>query len=371
MKIKHFLLYPKQYQRILQHISFWLSVFVFKALSYGSFYAYDPTNIASPLVSASLDILALLPFIIFLSYFNYYIIFKQFLFHLKFKEAFIYFGLTGIVAILILRAVLFYTINPNYNSTLNDTHFFNFLQLTGIAVDIYQIFFAFSSFALLRKIIIHFLNEKTQRIEIEKRSKIQFQQLNNLKDIDFSHILFNNLNNLYALSLEKSNQTSEYILSLSNLINFILFAQFKEKISKTVLIESIKSYFKIEKIRFGDKFKCNFTYQIKSNSISNPQIIFQFIHFILKHSSENSVTPSISISITQIKNTIKINANFLSNKEISETKIAKLNKVLNQNKNEIKLSFNFNKIKSEYNCLLQYDENFSYIYKENSKLQMI
>lgn len=371
MNIRHFLLYPQKSERILQHILFWLLVFLFKALSYGSFYAYDPKNISSPMISASLDILAILPFIIIFSYFTYYIIFKQYVFHLKFKEALILLLLTGSVATITLRAVLFFTINPEYNSTIYDTNFFDILQLAGIIVEIYQIFFAFLSLALLRKMIVNFLNEKKQRLDIEKKSEIQFQQLNNLKNIDFSHILFNNLNNLYALSLEKSNQTSDYILALSTLINFILFEQFKDKTPVNQLIESLESYFNIEKIRFGEKFKWNFTYKTKSKSINHPLIIFQFIHFIIKHSSENSLSPNISVSLNEDNKRINVTALFMCNKEISEIKMNKLKQILNQYDNQVKIEFNYNKNKSEYMCLLQYDEKFSYIYNDNSKLQTI
>jgi len=370
MNIRHFFLYPNKSERILQHILFWLFVFLFKALTYGSFYAYDPQNISSPMISASFDIFAILPFIIIFSYFTYYIIFKQYLFQLKFKVAFILLILTGSVATFTLRAVLFYTINPEYNSTVYDTKFFDILQLASIIVEIYQIFFAFLSLALLREMIINFLDEKRQRKDIEKKAEIQFQQLNKLKDIDFSHILFNNLNNLYALSLEKSSQTSDYILALSTLINFILFDQFKDKIPIIQLIDCIESYFKIEKIRYGEKLKWDFKYQTKSKAISHPHIIFQFIHFIIKHSSENTSTPNISVSLNENNKKIKINALFLCNKEISEIKIKKLKQILNQYKNQVNIEFYYNKIKSEYKCLLQYDENFSYIYKENSKLQM-
>ena len=57
-------------------------------------------------------------------------------------------------------------------------------------------------------------------------------ELNFLKSQVHPHFLFNTLNNLYALTLKKSEQSPEVVLKLSEMLDYMLYQCNEEKISK-------------------------------------------------------------------------------------------------------------------------------------------
>jgi LytS/YehU family sensor histidine kinase len=66
------------------------------------------------------------------------------------------------------------------------------------------------------------------------------------------HFLFNSLNNLYALSVKASDQTSEAIAGLSMLLEKVVVSARQDYISLADEVDLIKSYIDLEKIWLGE-----------------------------------------------------------------------------------------------------------------------
>jgi sensor histidine kinase YesM len=69
------------------------------------------------------------------------------------------------------------------------------------------------------------------------------------------HFLFNTLNNLYALTLKKSNDASKAVMQLSNLLRYTVY---KGQYSKVYLFEEIdyiENYLALQQIRLGERCK--------------------------------------------------------------------------------------------------------------------
>ena len=101
----------------------------------------------------------------------------------------------------------------------------------------------------LKDVELDFKEEQRQRLEAE---------LNALKAQVNPHFLFNSLNNIYSLSLDKSDLAPEMILKLSDLMSYIIydarakFANFKNE------AEFIKNHVDLEKIRVQNRVEVNF-----------------------------------------------------------------------------------------------------------------
>jgi sensor histidine kinase YesM len=88
--------------------------------------------------------------------------------------------------------------------------------------------------------------KETQRQKLEAELKLLRGQIN-------PHFLFNTLNNLYALSLDKSEKTPNMILHLSDLMRYMLYECRDNSVLINKEINFIKNYLELEKIRIGEK----------------------------------------------------------------------------------------------------------------------
>jgi LytS/YehU family sensor histidine kinase len=99
------------------------------------------------------------------------------------------------------------------------------------------------------------------------------------------HFLFNSLNNLYALSLRKSDETPEAIAGLSHLLERVVSFSRREMVLLSEEIGLIQDYIALEKIWLGE---CSFVmdFQVKGDTegVSVPPLtIYTLIENAFKH----------------------------------------------------------------------------------------
>lgn len=109
-------------------------------------------------------------------------------------------------------------------------------------------------------------------------------ELNFLKGQIHPHFLFNTLNNLYSLTLKKSDTAPQVVLKLSGLVNYMLYHASERKVALSQEIESIQDYLALESLRYGEELDLSFTI---SGSISHvqiaPLVLLPFIENSFKH----------------------------------------------------------------------------------------
>jgi two-component system, LytTR family, sensor kinase len=123
---------------------------------------------------------------------------------------------------------------------------------------------------------------------IPRNHRQQEETHNNLdlfKNLLQPHFLFNSLNNLYALSLRKSEETPEAIAGLSHLLERVVTYSRKDTILLSEEIVLIQEYIALEKIWLGE---CSFLmdFQVKGDTegVSIPPLtIYTLIENAFKH----------------------------------------------------------------------------------------
>ena len=128
----------------------------------------------------------------------------------------------------------------------------------------------------------------TDQYLISRNHRSQEDDRNNLelfKNLLQPHFLFNSLNNLYALSLRKSEDTPEAIAGLSLLLERVVTYSRQETILLSEEIELIQEYIALEKIWLGE---CSFVmdFQVKGDTegVSIPPLtIYTLIENAFKH----------------------------------------------------------------------------------------
>lgn len=124
-------------------------------------------------------------------------------------------------------------------------------------------------------------------------------ELNFLKAQIHPHFLFNTLNNLYALTLIKSDKTSDIVLKLSDLLDYMIYKSNDEFVSLSKDLEILKSYIELEKMRYNERL--DLVFEIKGNPGSYqiaPLVLLPFIENSFKHgASKDRANPAVHIKI--------------------------------------------------------------------------
>ncbi|WP_298779652.1 sensor histidine kinase [uncultured Polaribacter sp.] len=132
------------------------------------------------------------------------------------------------------------------------------------------------------------------------------------------HFLFNTLNNIYALTLTKSNKASDAVLKLSDMMRYIVSESDTEKVSLEKELNYIKDFIELQKLRIGKQI--DLKTNIKGNTAGkyiSPIILINFIENAFKYGVSQEKVSSIVIDIT-IKNfmlTLFVKNDIVFNKE--------------------------------------------------------
>ncbi|RYY68140.1 MAG: hypothetical protein EOO13_13110 [Chitinophagaceae bacterium] len=145
---------------------------------------------------------------------------------------------------------------------------FSFFMICGLAVSV----------KLLKKWYQE--NNRNQRIEKEKLS----MELNMLKAQVHPHFLFNTLNNLYALTLSKSEKAPLAVSNLADLLRYMLYECDEREVPLEKEITVLNKYMELEKLRYGNRIELSFscTGDIRRLRIA-PLILLPFVENSFKH----------------------------------------------------------------------------------------
>jgi two-component system LytT family sensor kinase len=103
------------------------------------------------------------------------------------------------------------------------------------------------------------------------------------------HFLFNTLNSIYSLSLQKSDQTPEVVVKLADIMRYLINDCDQPKIPLEKEIEFIRNYLDIERIRHNADIRFKIEGDTKDVMIE-PSLFISFIENGFKHAFDNSYT---------------------------------------------------------------------------------
>jgi len=179
---------------------------------------------------------------------------------------------------------------PDYNG---HEEFFHFNAAYSI-VNIYAVVGIVTSARLFK---YWFINQsKTYRLENEKLEA----ELKYLKSQVHPHFLFNTLNNLYALTLDKSDLAPHVVIRLSDLLSYMLYDANAEMVPLQKEISLIENYLELEHLRRGEELAIEFEKSIDSQAVLIAPLLFiPFIENSFKHGVWNNIdNPMVKILLT-------------------------------------------------------------------------
>jgi sensor histidine kinase YesM len=165
-----------------------------------------------------------------------------------------------------------------------------------------SVFFLYPG-SMLVALIYYKGQQRLLKINQEKKTG----ELKALKNQLNPHFLFNTLNNLYTLSLKKSDKAPEVISKLSDILDYMLYRCDETFVSIHKEIELIQNYLALEKIRYGDRVDISFTHTIDNGAKIAPLLLLTFIENAFKHGVVQELNKAkINIDIAAKDNQIKI-----------------------------------------------------------------
>ncbi|MBO9613132.1 MAG: sensor histidine kinase [Dyadobacter sp.] len=107
------------------------------------------------------------------------------------------------------------------------------------------------------------------------------------------HFFFNTLNNLYALSLQRSEQTPESILQLSELMRYVIYKAREPFVRVEEEVKYLNDYIQLQKIRLKRSLDLQFDMEIADGTILiAPLLLIVFVENAFKHGVENAEGPA-------------------------------------------------------------------------------
>ncbi len=159
-----------------------------------------------------------------------------------------------------------------------------------------------ATFAMNITMVVHEKNE-IERITLQLQSDKNRAELNALKAQIHPHFLFNTLNNLYALTVQKSENAPRMVESLSFMLDYVLYRCNDKYVPLSNEIALIKNYIALERLRFEDSIRidCTFDYDVSKNGKIKvaPLLLLPIVENAFKHgASQHLEVPFITIRLT-------------------------------------------------------------------------
>ncbi|MDP4149703.1 MAG: sensor histidine kinase [Bacteroidota bacterium] len=171
--------------------------------------------------------------------------------------------------------------------------YFTYSPATMVREGLWSIVNMFLSIALF--FIKQAIDEKDLLVAAQKDST--FFKLRYLRAQLNPHFLFNTLNSIYSLSMQKSEKTPEVVVKLADIMRYLIYECNEDKIPLDKEIEFIRNYIEIERIRYTADIR--FTVEgLTTGIMIEPFLFISFIENGFKHALDNSFAePFIYITL--------------------------------------------------------------------------
>ncbi|MEH6408426.1 MAG: sensor histidine kinase [Leeuwenhoekiella sp.] len=232
-----------------------------------------------------------------LFYLNYLVLVPQFLLQKKINQ-YILFVTVGLLVTVLLRGFSSPEMPPEF---VQDQRF-NSMPPPPLFFDIFR--FIFPVIISLAFIVIGTaikMYEEWNRNERDKKDIESYKtrtELHYLKNQLSPHFLFNSLNSIYSLTTKKSDDAPEAVITLSELMRYMLYQTDNDFVSLKDELDYIQNYLKLQRLRIANNE--NITLNIHGNITNQkirPLLLISFIENAFKYGTDFKGNTEVRIII--------------------------------------------------------------------------
>jgi sensor histidine kinase YesM len=292
--MRKILFWKYRWFRFAIHLLFWLVSFYIILLNHSS----SSEILRIDIIYSSVFLIAPLAAV----YFNLYFLIPRYFQKGKYLQYIIFLILIVLAGAGIHRLSYDYLIGMLFK----DYYLISYIDIWQIARSII-IFVGITTLAHLSMSWFELHESKAKLQEVEKEKALF--QLESLKAQINPHFLFNSLNSIYSLALNKSQQTPDIILQLSDVLRYVIYDSNAEKVDLINEIGFIKNYIDLQKLRtnISEAVIFNIEGEPADKKIA-PLIFIVFIENAFKHGLKGDIKNQfISINLIVRDDSIEFN----------------------------------------------------------------
>jgi two-component system LytT family sensor kinase len=209
------------------------------------------------------------------------------------KSSFLLYSLT-----LLMASVLIAPVNAMAMYLLNFQHPFYQEYITANLQIYFLSSFFISGASTVFKIMSDWLRHQREKSRLKNEKLVS--ELKFLRSQINPHFLFNTLNNIYALALQKSDRAPEVILKLSEILRYMLYECNGPSVFLENEINYIKNYLELEKLRQSEHTLIEFNVNGNIEDVQIAPFLFTpFLENAIKHGVNTVIdNPFIIIDLT-------------------------------------------------------------------------
>lgn len=194
----------------------------------------------------------------------------------------------------------------------------NFFFMYGRFIIVFLVVFFFSYFLKIN-----------QRLKQTEQDKLK-AELSFLKAQINPHFLFNTLNSIYALAIEKSDDTPDAVVKLSELLRYVITDTQQDYIPLSLEMNYIRDYLDLQKIRLGNTMDLQYHLNISDENFRiAPMLLLPFIENAFKYGVSTEKDSPVEISLTNEGNSLILTTK--NNKNVTEQFQDNQNKIGHRN----------------------------------------
>lgn len=162
----------------------------------------------------------------------------------------------------------------------------NVITFKALLVNTKDMTFIVAVFALVKYARDHYTlelnNKELQRKELEAELKLIEHQMN-------PHVIFNNLNNLYSISIYKPEHLKATVKKLKAVLHYLFDESKSDKVMLAKEVEMIENYIGLETLRFGERLSASFTPEGSMQGLKiAPLILYSFVENCFVHGADKN-----------------------------------------------------------------------------------
>lgn len=265
----------------LGHLLFWSAVLGFFVLYFGR----EADSYGQSLLFVAL----LLPVAMATTYFLTGVLVPRYLLPGRYGRFVLYAVYTLIVSVyleLVVLVVSFIFLADYQISAMNPAT----LDVFGLVVGLYVVVFIAMAADLARRWHrLRAAHAETERARLEAELNLRDAELARLRMQMHPHFLFNTLNNLYGLTLERSDDAPDVVLRIADLLDYMLYRCDRPFVPLSEEIEHLNTYLELERLRYDERVKVTFLAdEAGPETCVAPLLLVPFIENSFKHSASRT-----------------------------------------------------------------------------------
>lgn len=209
----------------------------------------------------------------------------------------------GWVISLMFGVTVYIVIKQSFITIFHQNDSIGVYHILIIILNITVGFILIFSMYLVTKVSQQQINSELKKTEYEKdKLQLQYELLYNKLE---PHFLFNNLNTLHSMIVEKNPLAEEYVMSLAKVMRYSFQSQENESVTIEKELEIFEHYMNILKERVGENLLYEEANLNDGHKLIIPMTLLNLLENVIKHNEIGPDNP-IKISINVFRDHIKM-----------------------------------------------------------------